>query len=66
MLDILYSLGQVLCLLGLGWGAMLAISTSETFIVLDQARFERRLRTRRARCYPTSEDPHVGRLGFGR
>jgi hypothetical protein len=66
MLDFLYSLGQVLCLLGLACGAIFAISTSETLIALGQARFEHRVRTRRARRHPTGEDPHLSRLGYWR
>jgi hypothetical protein len=59
MLDLLYSLGQTLCLLGLAYGAILAINTSETFIALGQARFERRLRTRRERRLPVDDDPDI-------
>jgi uncharacterized membrane protein (UPF0136 family) len=66
MVDFLYSLAQVLCVLGLAWGAILAISTSETLIALGQARFEHRVRTRRARRHPTGEDPHLSRLGYWR
>jgi hypothetical protein len=66
MLDFLYSLGQVLCLLGLACGAILAINTSETFTALRQVRFEHRVRTRHARRHPTGEDRRVSRLGYGR
>jgi hypothetical protein len=66
MLDFLYALGQVLCLLGIAWGAILAITTSKTFIALDQARCERRRRTRRARRLPTDEDAQLSRPGCPR
>lgn len=64
MLDFPYSLGQVLSLIGLACGAILAISTSETFIALGRTRFEHRLRTRRARRQPAAENPHLSSLGY--
>jgi hypothetical protein len=62
MLGFLYSLGQVVCLPGLARGAILAITASQTFIALRQARFEHHLQTRHARPHPTREDPHVSSL----
>ena len=64
MLDALYSVGQILCLLGLAWGALLAIGTLETFIALREARVGHRRRLGRARRDADMEDPHVSSLGY--
>jgi hypothetical protein len=63
MLDFLYSLGQVLCLLGLAYGAILAPSTSETLNALRNARFEHRLRRRQARRHATAETLDISSPG---
>jgi hypothetical protein len=64
MLDALYAIGQALCLLGLAWGALLAIGTSETFTALDQASVEYRRRVARKQRDANDEDPHVSSLGY--
>jgi hypothetical protein len=65
MLDFLYSLGQVLCLFGLAYGAILAMNSSETFIALGKSRFEHRRRKRGgARPHADGADPHVSSLGY--
>lgn len=64
MLDNLYAAGQALCLLGLAWGAWLAVCSSETATALREAGAGHR----RRRAHPgralEREDPHVSSLGY--
>ena len=61
MLDVLYFVGQVLFLLGLAYGACLAITTSTVFLAIREAQRERRRKLRRD---TTESDPHGTELGY--
>lgn len=64
MLDFLYFLGQVLSLVGLAYGAYLAIGHSKACLADGQARFERRRVRRRAQREADEQDAHVTELGY--
>ena len=64
MLDYLYVVGQILCLLGLAWGAWLALGSSELVAALREAGIGRRGLRRRRQRGADVEDPHVSGLGY--
>ncbi len=64
MLDDLFMLGQALCLLGLGWGAWLAVTASELAVALRELKSRPQLRSRDKRRLTAAEDPHVSSLGY--
>jgi hypothetical protein len=64
MLDYLYAVGQILCLLGLAWGARLALGSSELIAALREAGIARRGLRRRRQRGADVEDPHVSGLGY--
>ena len=58
MLDFLYFAGEVLCLMGLAYGAFLTLRNSETFTALGPPWLGRR------RKVAEEQDPHVSSLGY--
>ncbi len=58
MLDFLYSLGQALCLLGLAYGALLAMGNSKTFTARREARNAHRRQKDRSKRDADGQDPH--------
>jgi hypothetical protein len=63
MLDYLYAAGQALCLIGLAWGAWLALASSETLRALREASARHRSRSGRHRTADV-DDPHASSLGY--
>jgi hypothetical protein len=57
MLDFLYSLGQALCLLGLAYGALLAMGNSKTFTARREARNPHRRQKDRSKRDADGQDP---------
>jgi hypothetical protein len=64
MIDFLYSLGQVLCCLGLGYGAFLALRHSRTYFRIGEVRFERRRTRRQSKREAVEPDAHGTNLGY--
>jgi hypothetical protein len=65
MLDMIYLICQILCLLGLIYGAVLAIGQSATLMALGRTRVAHRLRKVRPLREPGEPNPRSKEFRYG-